>query len=276
MSFFRNLKNSVYNPGFYKAEQHAPFKQALGYYTKLALFAALLTAIIVSIIVIPTITFFTSSTFVNKIVGYYPEELTLSVKNGQASSNVQEPYSIPFPSDLGSSHNRPKHKNLIVIDTKTPFSLESFEKADTMALVTKDYIIGEKGNGQLTLQKLKTLPDVAINRSKILSWIEFIRPWIKFIIPGIIVATFILSFIARWILGLLASLVLSFLVWIVQMIRKVRTPFAEVYKLTLYAITLPLLLDTVLFVIGGLPWYLYLVIYLVVFFANNKSESAGA
>lgn len=273
MSFLKQVRSAIYDPVFYKEQTERPIKQAWKYFFKLAVVVSLLTTIIISIRFLPVASALFSDETMNALLDYYPAELRLTLKDGQASSNMPEPYIVPLPTDWRevTINERSNLDNLVVIDTKTPFDIEKFAQYKTVMLITKNYIVYEK-NHALTIQRLQSLPDGVIDRAQIAEWAQKIRPYLKFILPigalGILCASFM-----AWIFSkLLYILVLSILVWLVEKLRKIEISYKQVFKLGLYAITAPAIIALLLSIFDlqtGI--WIYALIYLIFAFANMRT-----
>ncbi len=275
MNFLETIKNSFYNPTFYQQEKDSSFRKPFWYFVKISLVAAFIITILFSIAFVPTVSSVFSPATVQKITTSFPETLTVTLKDGRASSNIKGPYAIPVPagtgvSSQGSGSSRlPAHKNMIVIDTETPFMFDNFKKYDTHVLLTADYIVGEKDNGQVTVQALKGVPDLTINRAQITSWTSSILPLLKFIIPLLLLGILIGVFIGSIVGHMIVLLILTLLVWIIQKIRKSGLSYGTLYKLGLYAFT-PLILLSLLSFIYNFPWYIDWAVFLVVILSNIR------
>ncbi len=269
MSFFKQLKSSIYGPLFYQAASLVPAKEAFKYFSKLISIVALVAMVIFACVFVPVVTTVLSRDNVNKILSQFPSELTLTLKDGKASTNVQEPYIIPAPASAPTSDRAAEKTNLVVIDTKATASMESFIRYSTTFLITSDYIIGEKSNGQVTIQSLKGIPDMTLNRGVIASFAEKILPYLKIVIPFMILLAFIGSFIGAYIINLILLLILTLVVWIVGLIRKTGIGYGTYYKLGLYAIT-PLVIISMFGALFSLPWYVDWVVFFVLFFINTR------
>ncbi len=273
MKFIKTIKDTFYNPSFYKQEKDSPFRKPFWYFVKISLIAAFIITIFFSVVFVPTVSNLFSPATVQKLTSSFPETLTVTLKSGRASSNINGPYAIPVPPGTsisgrpGTSASLPAHKNMVVIDTETPFVFDNFKKYDTYILLTADYIVGEKDNGQVTVQPLKGIPDITINRAQIISWASSILPLLKFIIPLLLLGVLIGVFIGSVIGHMIVLLVLTLIVWIIEKIRKSGLGYGTLYKLGLYAFT-PLILLSVLSFIFNLPWYIDWAIYLVLILTN--------
>src|SRR3989344_3778063 len=146
MNIFKLIAKSVYGPDLYLSLKDKKFGFSLAYFFKFILLLSLLVAIVTGIIIGPKINDFIQR-FGTRMVEYYPDELEITIKDGKTSTNVNEPYYLPIPDEfIGALEseavvygiNQTEIENLLVIDTKQTFSVESFEQYKTLALLTTD------------------------------------------------------------------------------------------------------------------------------------------
>ena len=121
MKFLRNIKRSIYDPGFYQEVSEKPFSSSFIYF--------LLFSLLVSILITPLFAFKfipPALTFVSQInptvLEFYPDELVITIADGEASTNVQEPYFWPIPDQVVQGLTVEGAEHVLVIDTTTPFS----------------------------------------------------------------------------------------------------------------------------------------------------------
>ncbi len=266
MAFFKQIQQSIYGPDFYRAMSTVSAKEGFKYYSKLTSIAALVIMVLFAFVFVPVVTVVFSKGNVNKLVSQFPAELTVTVRDGKASTNVAEPYAIVMPPGDAKSAQR---QNLVVIDTKASVDVSSLEKYNTAILVTSDYIVGEKSNGQITIQKLKGVPDMTINRQVVSSYAEKIFPYLKFIVPFLLLTVFIGAYLAGFIANLIVLLILTLIVWIVGKIRKTGITYGTYYKLGLYGIT-PVVILSMISGLINLPWLADWIIFFILFFINTK------
>ncbi|MEO8637694.1 MAG: DUF1189 family protein [Candidatus Taylorbacteria bacterium] len=278
MKLFQTIKDSINNPEFYRAEKNASFKKAFGYFFKLTLLSALCLTLILSAKMIPSLVVGLSEESINKVLSYYPQELEVTIKDGHASTNVKEPYFLLWPSEFVQASSNPNAgtshlpKNLLVIDTKGVFAIDTFSTYDTSLFLTKDYFVSAKNEGQeLSIQKLPPSLNVTINRAQLSTWVEKIRPWLVCIIPLFIVGLFVAIYLANIVLSLFMILILSVIIWIVALIRKQNFSYSQIYKLGLYGVTVVVMLRVLYFLLG-VPsfWFIDSVIFLLLMFLNTK------
>lgn len=96
MKIFKEIKSNIYDREYYKAIPSETFGKSLKYIIKLSFIAGLVSLIIFAIVSrdLPSII----KKEVTNLVNQYPEELVVTVTNGEASTNQEEPYMIPMAS----------------------------------------------------------------------------------------------------------------------------------------------------------------------------------
>jgi len=274
MSFFKTIKDSIYNPEFYSANANVSAKKAFGYFFKLILISALILTIIYGIIYIPKVAFFLSPSNVESMIKMYPQDLAVTIKDGHASTNVKEPYIVAFPALPKSSASvaSAQPKNLVVIDTVDDFSMDAFAKADTAIMLTKDYLISRRDStGQISVQKLQSMPNVVIDRAKISDWAGKIQPYLFIFIPLMMIGMYIGLFVALTASNLFFLLIISLIGMLIAAIRKMPLKYGQTYKLGLYLITSVILVDIIFAIFSiHIAWYISILIYILVFINNIK------
>src|SRR3989338_6098531 len=178
MDFLDKIKNSIYGPEFYRELQSKPLSFSFKYFYTLASILALIGTAQFSFQVIPNLTAFLAG-IGPEIVNSYPSELVLTTKDGQASSNVVEPYFIKTPASIRNEN----YKNIP--------ATESFTRYDTFAVVTKTSLALRKDSGGIEIYSLREMPDLTIDRASVESFVGKLQPFIKFAWPFFILASFI-------------------------------------------------------------------------------------
>lgn len=236
MNFLRNILNSIYSSGFYSKVPQTSLKKALGYFFLLIL----LLTIVQAATVIKPIFYDTAKNIkqmVDEAVNQYPQELEIEVNKGQVATNVTEPYFIPF------SEGSNRFKNLIVIDTKTPYSATQFNVYQSVIWVTKDSIFYKDHNSLQTRSlDVSQLGNFTLNKQLLNNLVAQFSPWIKFIGPILFVFT-ILGFFMLYSFRLIYLLLLALLIWLLSTIFKWSLNYSSSYKVGLYAMTLGFLVE---------------------------------
>ncbi len=275
MNFFKKVRASFYSPSFYQEIMHQSFWKAFRYY----LFLSLVLTLIGVISLLQTIGQKIPSTVqsvVTQAVDFYPQELVINITDGQVSTNVEEPYFVSLPA---SEYKAGQPNNLVVIDTKTPFSSTQFNQYQTIAWLTKDglfYLNSDKG--EIRGMDLSKVNDFTINKNLVQELSSKFSPWLKLLGPILLFFAGLglyLSFSFRLIYLLLFTLI----VWVTMIIVKRRLSYPQLYKVGLYALTPGLILDQLIGLsqsftrFQGFPFMFTLVTLVVVFLNLSKSKS---
>ena len=273
MKFFKNIKNSIYNPDYYNSLIAKPFSSSLKYFLLFILLLALLTTIILSFTAIPKIKFFID-TMSKEILRYYPDELEIVIKKGKISTNVQEPYFIKTSSDSKNI----LIENILVINTKAPFSLENFKDYKTACLLTEENLVCYDENQTIKIRPLANVPDFKLNEPIVSSFLTKIQPFFKLFYPLFILVFFMVIFIA----SLWRMIYLFFgalLIWLVAKVRKVDIGYKKSYQIGLYLMTTPFLTDFLIkYVLKplGVPLnipYFFTIVLVVMAVLNLKAKT---
>lgn len=252
MKFWRIFKSSVYDPSFYRAIGERKTSGAFGYFALLVLVASL----IASANPIADVAGFVFQSSGEKdalreeVLSIYPDELEITFKNGEISTNVSEPYSIPFPESLkdkgGEDAEYPE--NLLVIDTGKSISADDFEALDTFVILGRDSVgVYQPGRKKVQIQNLENASAEYFVLDKgrftsLLGTAEGFARWfgfaLLFLIPFLVFSV--------WLSGYLLYLLFGALViWIVAKIRGTPWGYGTSYKAGLHLLTLPILYGVV-------------------------------
>jgi hypothetical protein len=211
---------------------------------------------------------------VRMAVDNYPQDLVVTVKSGNISINKEEPYFVKLP-DLMNDGNRQSNKieNLIAVDTKSEASADNLKKYNTVALVTKNYIVYQKDDGQISIQSLENISDMVVDKIAVTNFVEKYSPYLKLLYPFFIIVFFI--FFVLLILFRLCYLFLAaLLIWLIAHIKNVEISYGKSYQLGLHLITLPLLLFSPFFHLVYFPFNFTLLLVILAF-VNIRKKDGG-
>lgn len=295
MTFLDNVKNSIYGPEFYKKLlTKAPSFSFKYFYALVSVLAVVLTAQF-SFRAIPSLNTFLAG-IGPQIVSNYPNELVITIKNGQASSNVDEPYFIKTPASIlgenfknvpvitvnglqPSSSSSSVPENLIVIDTKNQFSEADFDKYNTFAVLTKTSLAMRKDSGKIEIQSLNKIPDWTISKASVSSFVGKIQPFIKFASP-LFVLMFFVGYMFYFSLQLIYLLLAALLIWAVTKIKKLQIGYKKSYQAGLHIMTFPLLIGAIstilnIHITDAIPFFttIVIVVFATINFEPRKTES---
>lgn len=238
MRFFQTIKNSIYAPSFYQQIPSRSFKGSLGYFLLLILFLTIIS----TITLLPTMLFEVPAIlqqFLNDAVACFPDELKLSINRGKVTTNVAEPYFVPFC--LGEQTSQ-DYNNLLVIDTQTPFSSSQFNQYQTVAWLTKDTLVYKERDYKIQIFDLSQIPEFKLDRATINSLAQKISPWLKFVGPALLLVI-LLGLYIMYIFRLMYALFLALVIFLSAKVFKKTLTYKASYKISLYAMTLPLLVE---------------------------------
>ena len=236
MRFLARLVASVYSPGFYAGLPARSGTRALLYFL---LLCALLT-LVYAATVVPVATELQggAAKLLSGLVDSYPDALQVRLANGRVSTNAPEPY---FVANTGSDGP----KNLLVIDTKTPFGVAQFNRYDTLAWLTADtLVVRDQQQAQFRTIDLSEIPDTQVDKAVIRQLGAQIAPWLSAIGPLVVLAALVGIYFA-YLLRLAYLVLFALLIWLIARLCGQRWTYGVAYKAGLYAMTLPLVLGTV-------------------------------
>ncbi len=276
--FFQSIKDSIYNPSYYAELRTRPLSYSIKYFYKLAVLLALVGVILFSFTAFPNLQSFFSDAG-GKIIDYYPADLEIKVEKGEVSINQPEPYELPLPEEMKGEIERemPGVKNLVVIDTATPFSLEQFDRYATLVWLTKTHLAARDGKGQVRLNALQSLGGLTIDKTFVGNTLQKFAPVIKSIPFLILVLVFLGTLIA--ISGkLLYLLIAGAIVFLYFKSRKDPISYRTAYQIALHAITFPILFIFVIHLV--FPQFqiplLTTILLLLVVYMNTRITSVPA
>lgn len=241
MSFFSDIKNSVYSPKFYGEVLAKPFSFSFKYYFLFILLLSLITTVVLSFSIAPKVVSFVDLAL-NRGVDFYPSELEINIVDGKVSTNVQEPYFLRMPAELKTSELQGM-ENLIVIDTKNDFSLARYASYKTAILLTETSIVYPR-DGAIAIQPLNEVSGLTINKLIVVSFVNKIKPFVRFIYPIMGLFIWIAQFFALA-FKLVYLFVAALLIWLIAATKKIKLGYWKSYRLGLHLMTLGIIMQAV-------------------------------
>ncbi|HUW21867.1 MAG TPA: DUF1189 family protein, partial [Candidatus Bathyarchaeia archaeon] len=254
--FWQVFKNSAFKPTYYKDVLKARFSFSLKYFIVLFGFLSFLTCF--------TIAFFLwqkADPFLkqmeSKLPEFYPEELEIQIKDGQVFTNVTEPYFVAlnpdfFPKDIKQGLENQPLQNILVIDTLAQAT--DIRKYQTFALLTKTDVAFMAENNEIRVYGLEEIKDFSLNQQQVNQALGKITPYLKKIIPFLILLTFLvvppttilLKFSSLVFFALLALLM-------ARLFKHRQVTYIKALQVNLHAITLPTIITAVFQFFGAFP-----------------------
>lgn len=247
MNIFKQIKNSVYNKEYYKSTVLVEStKSSVKYLLKISALIALIASIIFAI-ASPFI-FKAMKGEISSVVAGYPNDLVISIKDGNASINQPEPYIIKVPLSMATSsvsENNPKVNNLIVINTSEPFSIDKFKEYSTLSLLTKNNIAMMSNNGEIKIMSLSEFGNVDISKT----WLEQKANKTHQVLPWLLVGMAVLVYLGIFIFEIISSLIIILLyalvVWGFLKNKGIEVTYGRAYQVAIHASTLALIMGSI-------------------------------
>lgn len=268
MNIFEKFAKSIYGPEFYQQAIKESVWKALGYFAVIIL---LITTITAAYLAVQMNRGFDS--FREPAYTLYPGDLELKIIDGKVSVNKEEPVIIPLKDDFGGSE---PYKNLLVIDTKTPFEQSTFNKYQTVMWLTKDSLI-TKNSSQTRIMDLSQVKDFKINQSIYKGWIDLIFQYRYLIVAALTIILFIFMYLGSLFI-LIPFLIIAFLFWLIAKKFKPQLSYKQTYVAAIYAGTAGLVVTRVIELVAPhaqLPFLMEL-IAVVIFLVNFRNQPTVA
>lgn len=262
---------AITSPLFYHDAIRGRTGRGVGYFLVLTMFLAVIKTALISAVVAPSLGIFLTKIREN-LVDVFPSDLELKIQNGQVSTNVRQSYTIPFSqlqrllpqatSDLAPG--LPVEENFLVIDGKA--KIEDFLKYKTFLLLTNSgVVISEQDNGAFRYYPIPRDTNLTIDRRTIRVMWSRISPMTDWVVPGVVGVVFLLMFLYYPIWHLVYLIFGAFLLVLLLRAARVKLSFRAAYRVGLYSITVPLVLDFILSIFigdGAIPLFFTLVFLL--------------
>jgi len=268
MGFLKTIRNSIYSPSFYVSIPQKKLSSAMGYFFLLILLVTVVESIS-PIWSFSTVGQTEIKKFVDKVKNFYPSELVVKIQKGKVSTNVPEPYYIPLPEYTGKTAQ--DASNLVVIDTKTPFSIDQFNQYKTIAWVTKDSVI-TKNEGKIQINDLSKVSNMTIDKTFVATIINKVSPWVNIIAP-LAIAGILLGLYLLHIFRLVYLFFLALAIWLLTKLIKKPLSYGNSYKTGLYAMTLGFIVEIILGFTKQIGFvFMFTIIALIIVLVNILSK----
>lgn len=239
MNFWGKIKNSIYGPSYYRNINSESFSDSLKYFFLFIVLVAFLLMIFYVALAIPKIKSFLDVA-PSKLLNYYPDDLEITIKDGIASTNLQDPYVFRMPNSLSGKN----YENLLVLDTENQFSLENFYGQNTLCLLSQDKLACYDEDGSLKITPLKGI-DFVFSEQILLSFISKIKPYFSLIYLLLIISIF-LGFFLSLSSRLVYMLIFALVILAVARIKKADLNYKKSYQAGLHLMTLPIIVTSIL------------------------------
>lgn len=247
-TFWYSFKRSLTDPEYYGDILKAPFSFSLKYLFILLFLILLIRGIVLAIsmsVLLPKVPQFVGQAKV-VVRDFFPKELTVTLNNGTLRTNVDEPYTIPFPKQMGIND-----MTFAVIDTKS--SVESYKNYKTLLFVTRN-AIAYPDNNTSGGYKVYPLSDVkgyaVINRQVYQHLVDKVLPYLDYA-PQVLIGFALAMLILLPTIGsvfylssvLFSLLLLTLVTYVISRLLKKPISYQSLYRLGMHGVTFSLLFD---------------------------------
>jgi len=235
VSFFRDIKNSIFSFPFYKEAKERPVSRAVKFLLGLVALMTVLISIRLS---------FDALYWIEKIGAWMGESLPeITVTGGEASSPVHQPYQVEA-----------EGKNFVFVLDTTGSIGDVPAQYPSGILVTKNRLIFKENNFQKREYDLARLSGVVVNKQTI----EELKRTLKILaVPLLAVGLFLYFFFARLIQVLFFSLISV----VINLAGEIGLSYQAMFAIGVYALVPCSLLGTLVALIGK-PLLLFPAVYL--------------
>ncbi|MDO8468948.1 MAG: DUF1189 family protein [Candidatus Peribacter sp.] len=261
-TFFLRVWTSIAHPSRYRDFQKESFWASVRYLywlLTLTVFATMLTVLIGFFFSLPHIRQGVK-VFERDLPTLYPAELVVTLKDGKISTNVQEPYFIDLPPrwqeflrgqegwnvEGRETQRLPEH--FITINTKA--GVENYDPEQSLILITRSSVVMPDKNSSyrvFTLEQARQ--DFTMKREIYDQLVTAASPFVR-AIPSLLAALVVAGFLllpfvgsAFAVLGYLLYLLCAvLLVWIIAAVMSRKAGYGTLYRLSLTALTAPILI----------------------------------
>jgi len=244
--FFREIVESVRDTGFYdRLAGEGRFSRALG---RFALFVFLVSVVAG---IPPMIRYGrvladpdSVGSIRETVLVAYPDELELRIRDGVATTNVEEPYLVPFPEAWRRADMTGNMEALALIDTRGPLSLDAFREYDVPIVIGQTEVGFMEEDGSVQTQSFETFSDsgeMVVNEQVIVGALDAVIPILKPIAWGLLLCLPLLFFSSLFVGYLVYLLFGALLVLVVANIRGASYGYAQSYRAALYLVRIPMI-----------------------------------
>ena len=219
-----------------------------------------------------------------QIVEAFPRDLAVQVKNGEVSTNANEPYAVPQPAALRDMMMRWMKtdtkipydaNNLLVINTQKPIELTDFRNYGTLAILSKNEIgVFSPTKGSIEIQSLRDVSlERPLDRQSFGSFIDSGWEVAKTVMIVLLILSPFIIFVAIFILHLIYLIFGALVVWLASSIVRRRSSYGQAYQEGLHLMTLPLIASFVLPFIFALPFAFTLLLFIMALLNFRRPET---
>ena len=269
-SFFQTVRDSIYSPSHYAAVLTSSSGRAVGYFF---LLIALLSGIHAIYLGVTQFSGLGSDIEegIDQVMAGYPPGATVRISDGEVTTtNLQQPYylGVRTADDEGENDllvveterreaediaavrrrlgtaNVEGKRNLLVIDTATPFSREQFVSFDTHFWLTSDAVVVDS-DGEITPYPLDGVEGFTVDEEGVRKVADTGKLIAQFVTPVLTVLVF-MGMVIGGALRLVYLLLAALLIRLAATVMGVSLNYGQAYRVGIYAMTGAFLVELVL------------------------------
>jgi len=237
--------NSISSFTYYHQVVKARFSFSFKYFLMFSFVLGTLLTIIVSLTFVPDVNQFIRR-FALRAPALFPNDLVITVKDGQLATNVTEPLHFPIPLELFTDTpgvvSDQNQKYLFTIDTKAQIS--DYKNSQSLIFMTREQVVIPDSDGVgFRVYQIASFNEGTIDKTIITKLLDTISPWYQFIVPAMI---FILWFTLTILLSIVRLISLSVLTLILRVpayFMHVPLTYRKQFQIGLHALTLPTIIQ---------------------------------
>lgn len=176
---------------------------------------------------------------------YYPDELVITMKDGQLSINQDEPFKFAIPEEykkesLANDSEMEDIENIVVIDPEG--TIDQLDEYKTVVLINKSNAIVRESN-KIEVYPLSDAPDGELTKNTVMGILDKLAPFVDAIPYIILVLAFILALVYYFGFRLAYLLAVGGVLILASSARGLNLEFKKLYQIGLHAMTLPLVIE---------------------------------
>lgn len=250
-TFNHILWKSISSLRYYQDIVTAKFSFSFKFYLMFSLLLSLTLTLSLSIIIVPFLTQF-SSRFEKRAPNLFPQDLAITLKEGEVTTNAVEPLRFPIPFellvDVPGAVSDQNQKYLLTIDTKANSS--DFAKSQSLILVTKNEVVLTQNNDNYQVVPFDKSDEFLLNFEVYQKFLQDTKPFIRFLpVISVLLIFFVFSFIFP-LLRLIFLIIITPILFAAARLMGLNLSMGKITQLGLHALTLPTLLQ-ILFISFG-------------------------
>lgn len=270
--FYNDIKNTFYNPEFYKKIPNKGLSHPFWLFVKLSF----VSAVVVVAMAVPFAVTFIQDAQKQAQTDYFPEELEIVIDEGIATTNLtEEPYSIT--SDIFDSELAPEEvETIVVINTKEELTLSDLAGEDAYVFVTRSgFVFRDQDELRFFNYDRIFEEEVVINKENVESLaVRVVDKLPLFAIVFVLIALIFLTLTSPF-AWLIITAILSLITLVINKVRKLGYTYKNVYKLSMYAVIPAFVVDILTDILFGLASFSFLLtaaIFTVVLVWNTGTK----